>query len=65
MQYQSLDDKIDITYNSNFLTKGEADYFFNYLNNHLKYNSKEESKIKIGGNYYYIPREQTATYKGT
>ena len=59
MQYQSLSD-INILYDRAFLSKEEADYFFNYLNTNLKYNSKEESKVMIHGQYHYIPREQSA-----
>lgn len=56
----SLIDNFNVYYCPNFLDKRKADKYFNILENELKYNSKEESKVKIFGKEFYIPRSQVA-----
>ena len=56
----SLTDKINVHYSANFLNQHNADKYFNIFEDKLKYNSKEESKIKIYGKEIYIPRKQVA-----
>ncbi len=58
--YASLEDNINVIYHESFLNNKEANYLYNKLEERLKYNSKEESKIFINGRYFYIPREQAA-----
>ena len=58
--YVSLKHGINFIYNKHFLTQNEAHYFYQQLNTHLIYNSKEKSSIFIHGKYVQIPREQVA-----
>jgi len=58
--YDEPDKGLNIIYISNFLTPAESKKMFDIFEKHIIYNSKEESKILIHGNYRYIPRSQVA-----
>jgi alkylated DNA repair dioxygenase AlkB len=56
----SIRDNFHITYIENMFNKRAADKYFQLLESNLKYNTAEESKIFIAGQYRYIPRQQVA-----
>ena len=58
--YVSLYDQINVIYEKTFFSKYEADTYYNLFESKLKYNSDEDSKIKIYGKSIKIPREQVA-----
>lgn len=56
--YKSEINKFNVHFYPNFLNKDDANKYFNILNNHVVYNSKEESQITVYGKKFYIPRSQ-------
>lgn len=54
----SLTDNINVHYSGNFINKYTADKYYDIFEKNIKYNSAEESKIKIFGKDIEIPRKQ-------
>lgn len=58
--FTSLIDNINVNYYRELLPKATADRYFNTFERKLKYNTAEESKVKVHGNEWYIQRKQVA-----
>lgn len=58
--FVSLQDNFNVHYLSSFLDYEEAKEYYDIFEKTLKYNSDEESKIKIHGKEIKIPRSQVA-----
>lgn len=51
---------LNLLYYPKFYSDDDANKIFEQLEKEVKYNSDDESKIRIFGKYYNIPRKQTA-----
>ena len=58
--YLNLETGLNIQYTRNFLNTHDSKKYFKLFEKYIKYNSAEESKVLIRGQYIDIPRTQTA-----
>jgi alkylated DNA repair dioxygenase AlkB len=56
----SLEDNLFVSYSPKFISKKDANNYFNLFENHLIFASDEESKVTIFGKKVKIPRKQVA-----
>ncbi len=56
----SLEDNLYLYYKNDFLSKKEADYYYDIFSNNLNYLTDDESKITLFGKKLKIPRKQVS-----
>ena len=60
VSYLSLHENLFVNYYKQFFSQKMANHIYHLLENNTKYNTDEESMVRIGGRFIKIPRKQVA-----